>query len=109
MTGLMDRILNYLANYVPEMIVKERFDLGQVSYTAGSIGSVAQTITTSIRKTGYTPIAVGVAFVATSVVEFNAFLQPTGAEAYTQVIRRQSAAYSTTYHAYLEVVYLKNA
>ena len=108
MTGLLDRVLNWLADYIPNMIVVEKYDLGAVSYTAGSIGSSAKTVNPSITKAGYKPITLAVGFVSTSVVRFNAFWNQNRTEAFVQFIRGQTTAYSTTYHAYLWVTYVKD-
>ena len=95
-------------NTLSSLITTQTYDLGAVSYTAGTIGTVGTTKTTSITKSGYTPIAVSVEFVSTSVVSFIPFFNTAKDTVYTHYVRRQSTAYSTTYHAYLYVTYLKN-
>lgn len=100
--------LSALASALSSLITTQTYDLGAVSYTAGTIGTVGTTKTTSITKSGYTPIAVSVEFVSTSVVSFIPFFNTAKDTVYTHYVRRQSTAYSTTYHAYLYVTYLKN-
>lgn len=107
MRGVIDQALSYIADNMP-ILTTESYDLGAVSYSAGTIGSVGITKTTSITKAGYTPIVVSVEFVATAAVSFIPFLSTDKNTVYTHYVRRQSTAYSTTYHAYLEVLYIKN-
>ena len=107
MRGVIDQAFSYIADNMP-VLTTQSFDLGAVSYSAGTIGTVGTTKTTSISKTGYTPIAVSVEFVSTSVVSFIPFMNTGKDTVYTHYVRRQSTAYSTTYHAYLEVLYIKN-
>ena len=109
MTGLTNRILRWLADYVPNMITEKVFDLGTISFTAGSLGSTAQVISKSIGKTGYTPIGIFVGFASASVVRFGCFYSQDRATGYVQVIRGQTAAYNSgSVHAKLYVTYLKN-
>ena len=91
-----------------DFIVTESFDLGAVSYTAGTIGTVGTTKTQSISKSGYTPFALSVSFVSTSVISFIPFMDNNNNTCYVHYVRRQSTAYSTTYHAWLYVTYRKN-
>lgn len=101
-------VLSAVASALSNLITTETYDLGAVSYTAGTIGTVGTTKTTTITKSGYTPIAASVEFVTTSAVSFISFMNTSKDTAYTQFVRRQSTAYSTTYHAYLYVTYVKN-
>lgn len=89
-------------------ITTESYDLGTISITAGTPGTTSTTITKTITKSGYTPIAVKIRYVSTSIIGFNAFFNSDSTALYVQVIRRQSGAASPGYHAYADVTYIKN-
>lgn len=107
MRGLIDRIVDYIADNMP-VLTSQSYDLGAITYTAGTIGTNAGTIQKTISKTGYTPIAMHVRYVSSGIVRFGVFTSASKETAYVQVIRGQSGAHSSTYHAYLEVLYKKN-
>ena len=102
MKALIAKILDRLTTE----IVTETYDLGAITYTAGTIGSTATTISVSIGKTGYTPIGLAVSYVNSNVVGFRPFMR--GSTGYVQIIRGQSGAFSSTYSAYLIVTYKKS-
>ena len=101
------KLLTKILALLNDQIITERYDLGEVSYTAGSIGTVT-TKTQSISKTGYTAFALTIGFVTTSAVSFIPFMNTGKDTAFIHYVRRQSTAYSTTYHAYLYVTYKKD-
>lgn len=88
-----------------EKYANESFSLGVITATSGTVGSVSETISVDITKSGYSPIALGVSFVNTSAVGFRPFYRSN--TAYVQVVRGQTAAYTGTYTAYLNVLYVK--
>ncbi len=90
-------------------ITTQSYDLGTVSFTAGTVGTVGQNKSATITKTGYTPIALAVRFVSsTSLCTFSAFMNNTRTSAYVQVIRAVASAQTINYSLYLDVTYLKN-
>lgn len=107
MRGVIDQAFSYIADNMP-VLTMQSYDLGVITFTAGTIGSNAGTIQKAISKAGYTPIAMYVRYVSAGIVRFAYFTSADKASAYIQVIRGQSGAYSGTYHAYLEVLYIKN-
>lgn len=109
MTGLLDRILDYLADYVTDGIVVEKYDLGLAGFTAGAVGSTAKTQQVAIAKTGYEPVTLAVGFASTNVIRFVGFWNQDRTSAYVQTIRGQTSAFSTTIHVYLYVTYKKIA
>ena len=88
-------------------ITTDSIDLGTISITAGTPGTTSTTITKTITKTGYTPIAVKIRYVSTSMIGFNAFFNSDNTGLYVQVIRRQTGASSPGYKAYADVTYIK--
>lgn len=90
-------------------IATQSFDLGVINITGtGTPGTTFTTISKTITKTGYTPIAVKIRFTSTAVIGFNAFFNSDSTGLYVQVIRRQTGAISTNTHAYADVTYVKN-
>ena len=89
------------------LITYESFDMGAISFNAGTVAGVDRTLSATVSKTGYTPIGLSISFVNTTAVGLRAFFNSARSTAYLQIIRGQSSAYSTTYHAYLNVTYLK--
>ena len=77
------------------------------SNQTGTPGTASTTITKTITKTGYTPIAVKIRYVSNSIIGFNAFFNSDNATLYVQVIRRQTGASSPGYKAYADVTYIK--
>lgn len=88
-------------------ITTDSIDLGTISITAGTPGTASTTISKTITKTGYTPIAVKIRYVSTSSIGFNAFFNSDSTGLYVQVIRRQTGAFSPGYKAYADVTYIK--
>lgn len=92
-----------------DFITTQAFDLGVINITGtGTPGTTFTTISKTITKTGYTPIAVKIRFISANVIGFNAFFNSDSTGLYVQVIRRQTGAISTNTHAYADVTYVKN-
>ena len=86
--------------------------LGKVSITSGTPGTTSSVIqrnmTPQINR-GYTPIAVKIRYVSTSVIGFNAFFNSDNTTLYVQIIRRQSGAASPDFYAYADVTFIKTS
>lgn len=104
---LFSKVLDNLT-YLNSMIVTEEYDLGVITYTAGTVGSTYTVLSTDIAKPGYTAVSVSIRYVSSSVVGFCPFFNSTRTTLYTQIIRRASSAFTATYNAYAIVTYIKD-
>lgn len=89
-----------------QAVVVEPYNLGTFSFTAGTPGTTGVMLTQSVSKPGYKPVSVTPVYVNTSVVGFNCFFSADLSTVYTQVIRRQQGAFTSTYDVSISVVYV---
>ena len=92
-----------------DFIAVESYDLGYPTYTAGSIGTVASVISKDVTKSGYTPISCDIDFISATTISLIPYFNSSKANVITQIVRRQTTAFTnTTNKATLYVTYMKN-